>query len=193
MLLSHAIHARKDPGLLTFTSTTNRYIAGPTIDFPAGSYFSIEFDALFRRYRYQTTFPRITDYYRRNVSTGAWEASVLLKHGMRNRAAPVRPYLFSGLSWDRLQGLRATEFRASGIYLENKTTTQNSDAPELVTRNSPGIVIGGGIDLRGRFMQISPEIRYTRWTSRHFAFDPALGSNQNQAEFLLGITFLRGR
>jgi len=34
-----------------------------------------------------------------------------------------------------------------------------------------------------------PEVRYTRWTSQHFTLPNILNSNQNQAEFLVGITF----
>jgi hypothetical protein len=49
-------------------------------------------------------------------------------------------------------------------------------------------VIGGGVKIHALFLRISPEIRYTRWTSPHFS-SYLLNSNQNQAEFLLGITF----
>jgi hypothetical protein len=49
-------------------------------------------------------------------------------------------------------------------------------------------VIGGGVGIHALFLHISPEVRYTRWTSQHFT-SFLLNSNQNQAEFLLGITF----
>jgi hypothetical protein len=50
-------------------------------------------------------------------------------------------------------------------------------------------VIGGGVGIHAPFLHISPEVRYTRWTSKHFGVSNLLNSNQNQAEFLLGITF----
>lgn len=48
-----------------------------------------------------------------------------------------------------------------------------------------GLVIGGGVDLHVQRIHFLPEIRYTRWLNTHFG---GL-SNQNQAEFLVGITF----
>ena len=52
-----------------------------------------------------------------------------------------------------------------------------------------GFVVGGGLDIHLLILHISPELRYTRWGAKHF-LDPNGGfsSNQNQAEFLLGIT-----
>ena len=61
---------------------------------------------------------------------------------------------------------------------------------ELNNRTTTGFVISGGIDIKALIIHIAPEIRYTRWGARHF-LDPngGLSSNQNQAEFLVGITF----
>jgi len=52
-----------------------------------------------------------------------------------------------------------------------------------------GFVIGAGIDVHALVIHISPEIRYTRWASPHFNLNGVINSNQNQAEFLVGITF----
>lgn len=47
-----------------------------------------------------------------------------------------------------------------------------------------------GVDIHALILHLSPEIRYTRWSSQHFlATNGLLESNQNQAEVLLGITF----
>jgi opacity protein-like surface antigen len=53
-----------------------------------------------------------------------------------------------------------------------------------------GYAAGGGLDFKFLIIHIQPEVRYTGWGAKHF-FDPSglLNSNQNQAEFLLGITF----
>jgi hypothetical protein len=42
-----------------------------------------------------------------------------------------------------------------------------------------------------KIIRISPEIRYTHWGSDNAASAPiaALNSNQNQAAFLIGLTF----
>jgi hypothetical protein len=97
------------------------------------------------------------------------------------------------VAWDRLQGLSASETEINGIWVNSgfhgsTTTRVSNDPPELRSKTSTGIVIGGGVDIHPLFLHISPEVRYTRWTSQHFASD-VLSSNQNQVEFLLGITF----
>jgi hypothetical protein len=53
---------------------------------------------------------------------------------------------------------------------------------------STGVAVGGGVDIHAAFLHISPEVRYTRWMTQRFA-EYGLTSNQNQAEFLVGITF----
>ena len=61
---------------------------------------------------------------------------------------------------------------------------------ELNQSTTTGFVLGVGLDVHALIVHISPEIRYTRWGAKHF-LDPngSFGSNQNQAEFLVGITF----
>jgi hypothetical protein len=55
-----------------------------------------------------------------------------------------------------------------------------------------GFVAGGGLELRIGRIHVSPEVRYTRWFSQNFTNSGyeygILQSNQNQAEFLVGVT-----
>ena len=70
-------------------------------------------------------------------------------------------------------------------------TNNSSGTPtELSTDTTRGFVMGGGVDVKVLLIHISPEVRYTRWGSAHFV-DPIrlISSKQNQAEFLVGITF----
>jgi hypothetical protein len=65
---------------------------------------------------------------------------------------------------------------------------------QSVTSNvsAPGLVIGAGVDFHALFLHIKPEFRYIHWVDPNHDFAPlnsSLASNQNQAEFLLGITF----
>jgi hypothetical protein len=53
-----------------------------------------------------------------------------------------------------------------------------------------GIVLGAGIELHLPLVRLSPEIRYTRWSAANVTdLGATLRSNQNQAEFLVGLTF----
>jgi hypothetical protein len=65
----------------------------------------------------------------------------------------------------------------------------NSASTGLKNSGTTGGVVGAGLDLRLLILHISPEIRYTRWTSQHFTVANLLASQQNQAEFMVGITF----
>ena len=58
------------------------------------------------------------------------------------------------------------------------------------TDTTRGFVLGAGVDVKVLLIHISPEVRFTRWGAKHF-IDPngLLNSKQNQAEFLVGITF----
>jgi hypothetical protein len=51
-----------------------------------------------------------------------------------------------------------------------------------------GAVVGAGLDIHF-IVHITPDLRYTRWTNQHFNISNVLNSNQNQAEFMVGVTF----
>jgi hypothetical protein len=173
------------PSFSSATSTTNPYIVGPTLEVRLPASLAIEFDALFRHYRYQTFFGPIGGQDQYTVTTNAWEFPLLLKYRLPGKF--VRPYLDGGVAWDRLQGLSAT--RTFFPFFGAPTTTPISNPPELQHKTSTGVVFGGGVEIHALFLHISPEVRYTRWASQHFTLGDILYSNQNQAEFLLGITF----
>jgi len=169
----------------TATSTTNPYILGPMVELRLPANFSVEFDALFRHFRYQWALGLIGSHSQTTATSNAWEFPLLLKYNLPGRF--LRPYIAGGVAWDRVQGLSATTI--SGNFFPGPTiTTQTSSPSELQNKTSTGVVIGGGVGIHALFLHISPEVRYTRWTSQHFT-SFLLNSNQNQAEFLLGLTF----
>jgi hypothetical protein len=166
-------------------SNTNPYIVGPTVELRLPANLAVEFDALFRHFRYQAGQGPLIGGFQKTVATSnAWEFPLLLKYKLPGKV--VRPYIDGGVAWDHLQGISATvtAFPTFGPPI----TTPTSNPPELQNKTSTGIVIGGGVEIHALFLRVSPEIRYTRWASQHFA-EYILYSNQNQAEFLLGITF----
>lgn len=172
-------------GPLSAISNTNRYIVGPTLELRLPANLAVEFDALFRHFSYRTTLALIGSFEQITATSNAWEFPLLLKYKLRGHF--VRPYINGGVAWDRLQGLSATrlDIGINGV----PTTTQTSNPLELQNTTSTGVVTGGGVDIHALVLHISPELRYTRWTSQHFTFGDALHSNQNQAEFLVAITF----
>jgi opacity protein-like surface antigen len=174
-------------GLLNFTSGTNRYIIGPTVqlNLPAG--LAVEFDALYRHFNFNAT-SSLVDVFTNNRATGnAWEFPLLAKY--RFPTPVVKPFVDAGVAFDTLSGLKETVVTTL-VPNRQTTTTTTSNPRELKNSTTTGFVIGFGADIHAVFVHISPEIRYTRWGSAHFAIpNGSLLSNQNQAEFLVGITF----
>jgi hypothetical protein len=151
------------------SSTTQRYLVGPTAELHLPWGFGVEVDALYRHFNYQDVVGSTTGALNNINSVGDWEFPVLLKY--RFPAKVIRPYLDAGVAFDRLSGF----------------TSAVTGSPEKGT--TTGAVVGAGIDIHLLILHLLPEVRYTRWTSQHFNVTNVLSSNQNQAEVMVGITF----
>jgi hypothetical protein len=166
-------------------SVPNRYIVGGTAELRLPAGLSIEGDVLYRHLNYTDrifTSPALTSTDRTTASS--WEFPLLLKFKLPSRI--VRPYVDAGVAWDTLSGISDT---ITQIVTPTSSTSNTSKPSSLANNTVMGFVIGGGIDVHALVIHISPEIRYTRWADPHFTLNGVLNSNQNQAEFLVGITF----
>lgn len=159
----------------SYTSTKNPYIIGPMLELRLPFGLGVEFDALYRHYSLQATQLPVS------ARTGAWEFPLVAKY--RLPSPLVHPYVEGGVAWDRLAGF---EQSITGVLPSSPVLS----VPQPVNQTTTGFVLGAGIDLHLLIIHVSPEIRYTRWGAQHF-LDPNGGfsSNQNQAEFLVGISF----
>jgi hypothetical protein len=160
-------------------SVTNRYIVGPTAELHLPFGLGIELDALYRHFNYQNIIGSGASAVVNVNSAGAWEFPLLLKY--RFKGEIVRPYVVGGVAWDKITGLTST--------IGNSISTGSVANPSGETNsNTTGAVFGAGLDVHA-IVHILPEVRFTRWTSSHFNINNVLSSNQNQAEFMVGITF----
>jgi len=173
-------------GNFVLTSSTHRYIVGPTVELHLPGGFGIEVDALYRRLNYNSSFS-LTDIFTNNRTTGnAWEFPLLVKY--RIPSPVIRPFVDAGVAFDTLSGLKQTV--VSTVAPNRQTTTTTSTPSELSHNTTTGFVIGFGAEIKAILLHISPEFRYTRWGSSHFKIpNGASLFNQNQAEFLVGFTF----
>jgi hypothetical protein len=100
-----------------------------------------------------------------------WEFPILAKY--RFSGAPlVHPYVVAGPSFNHVND--------PGMFL---------DRPHASTA---GVAFGAGIEVKALLIRLAPELRYTRWTNKNInlsQINSGLSSNQNQVEFLVGITF----
>jgi hypothetical protein len=178
-----------------FQSNTRPYILGPTIELRLPAGLGLELDALYRRTNYSgidaTTngLNTITTTIS-STSANAWEFPLLLKY--RFGTPVVKPYVDAGFAWDTLAGLKQSirQTITTAFTTTNGTSLGSSTPAELHKKGTSGFVMGAGVDIHAVLIHLSPEVRYTHWSSPHFE-DPAglVTSNQSQAEFLLGITF----
>ena len=161
-------------GNITYLSHTNRYVVGPFVELRLPLGLGVEFDAMYRHVDYRAVQGASST----SVTSGDWEFPLLLKYRFHGKLA--RPFIDAGVAWDSLQGLRESILAGTSI-----------GAPSAVRHNTvKGVVFGAGLDIHPVVIHIQPEIRYTRWGDKHFLdITQLLKSNQNQAEFLLGISF----
>jgi hypothetical protein len=158
----------------SFTSLPKRYVVGLDAELRLPFGLGIELDALYRRLNYTGVASATTS---ANVSGNGWEFPLLAKYRFPSKV--VRPFVDAGFAFNTLSGLKQSVFTATGL----------SNAP-VTTKTGKGFVMGAGLDVHVLVVHFSPEIRYTHWGSTQFV-DPLslVRGNQNQAEFLLGITF----
>ncbi len=156
-----------------YHTSTNRYALGPAIEFHLPWGLSLELDAIYKRFSYESQLetrsssgnsPRWNSV----TETGRWEFPVLLKYRFTETCA--RPFLGAGLALNRVTG---------------------TDEPvELRHRQALGFVLGGGVEFRWRVLRIAPEVRFTHWGERNFGTRGApLHSNLDQADILVGLGF----
>lgn len=158
------------------STTTNRYLVGPEVELRLPFGFGVEFDVLYRHFDYTDIVGYVIPVSRVAPAAGTttghsgdWEFPLVAKYKFPTPV--VRPYVEGGVAWDTLSG------SASTIGIATQHTTVE------------GVVLGAGVDIHALVIHIAPELRFTRWTSQHFNIPNVLSSNQNQAEFLVGITF----
>lgn len=168
-------------------NTTNRYIVGPEVELNLPWGFGVEFDAMYRHYNFQGF--GVSGSASTTTSTGAWEFPLLAK--WRAPIPVIHPFIDGGVSWDHLTGTGVT---ASSVFPGTLT------GPGVNKNTVFGYVGGVGVEFQAKRIHIEPEIRYTRWGDQHFISSngistagvttaSAFSSNQNQLEFLIGLTF----
>jgi len=145
--------------------------------------FAIEADGLLQRVHtgysvFQSRTPLGTA---GRISGYAWNFPLLLKYYPTRLR--FRPYFDGGPTFRHIghlhgNGLDYAFDRAGRVVPTAVTIDSDPDKDYAV-----GITAGGGIAIKAGYFQLSPEVRYTRWT------DVFIQPTRNQVELFLGITF----
>jgi opacity protein-like surface antigen len=169
-----------------YHSATRRYEFGPTAEFRV-YHFRIEVDALYKRLGYDFNAPDPQNpgsFIYNNVKANQWEFPAVIKYPFS--LGRFRPYVEVGASLRHISTIRQT---TSSAELYAPMITNNTAA--LHNRNSYGGVAGFGVTFKVReHLEISPEVRYTRWANQAFTSNPSLlRTNLDQGDFLVGVNF----
>src|SRR5712664_1144051 len=139
----------------SITATTNRYIVGPTVELRLPAGFGVEFDALYRHFRYNSSSNLVDAISTLHTSGDSWEFPLLLKK--RFMHGPIRPFLAAGVNFNKISGLSQT---VQTVVFPSRTTTSTTSNPSELTNDfSSGFTIGGGVDIHALLLHITPEIR----------------------------------
>ena len=124
------------------STTTNRYIVGPTAELRLPFGLGVEVDVLYRHFSYNssgvigTIAGNLTNL---DTTSGSWEFPILAKYRFKGKI--VHPFVSAGVAWDTLSGL--TQTVTSVVNNVTKTTSTSSPA-ELANTTTRGFVLGGG-------------------------------------------------
>jgi len=173
-----------------------RYIAGLAAEFRLPlPRLSVEVDGLYkhtgqRRADCAFAFCSLSE-----VRANIFEFPALLKYRLLKHA-PVAPFVAAGVAyqWVRRGSGTAQSWRTGPIVPNEVVDLSVHQFPlAMPAENHAGIVGGGGIEFRAGRLRVSPEFRYTRWSSRYWEASGSrgffTGSNLNQAEGLMSVKF----
>ena len=187
------------PGyFFTWSPATKYYVVGPVVEIRLPRGFAIEVDALYHRLNYSSYFLSSSPsagilFFDSSTAANRWDFPLLLKYRFRKRGC--RPFLEAGGAANHVGGVHQSVVFGSrdleGFVSLGRASYDH--APELGRTTRFGIVSGAGIGFGAAMFRVSPQLRYTRWTKENIeAGDMGhkfFGSNLNQVEFLLGVTF----
>jgi hypothetical protein len=171
-------------------------MVGPTLEIGLPHSLAFEISALYRRAGYSTaTVDLIGNTTLQRVRANSWEFPFAAIYYFSDLVG-MKPYVSGGYA---LRHLSDTEhiFRQFGRDFstgELFDRTFRADTTFLLRDNpTHGLTVSGGTRFHAGFFDLSPEIRYTRWTGvpfeQHGSRGFFVGSTQNELNLLVSLKF----
>lgn len=159
------------------------FVIGPSLEVRLPLLLAVEVDALYRTWDYRFAGGQTGQILSGRGEGSGWEIPVLGK--FRMPLPLVKPFVSTGISFLQVTSSKYRQQCVGAQCLPAFSFSGN--APELRDDSSRGWVLGAGADVK-LGLRFTPELRYTRWFDRVFS-TPGLRSNQNQVQFLVGISY----
>jgi hypothetical protein len=171
------------------TSESKRYVAGPAVQMALPLNLGLEFDALYRREGYRSSFGNFAGSFTNRERTNSWEFPILLKYRV---AVPImKPYVAAGYAAKVLHG--SIDMNGITINLLNGQQSFTRSHYNTAWDTSHGIVAAGGVEFKAGALRFSPELRYTRWNNPTISVFGSQGyafrSADNQLDLLLELSW----
>jgi hypothetical protein len=172
-------------------SPPNRFLIGPTVRLRLPTGWGFEAGALRKGIDFDYAFGRPgTTFTQYHTEATAWQFPLLLQYAFSHVGSSQRratPYLSAGAAIRRITGGAQTGESCVQLPTIECMPFRRTDLPELENATTGGVVVGVGVDVTAGPIQLSPEVRYTRWLSRPFTA-PLADENQLEALLRLAIT-----
>lgn len=177
------------------TDESRRYVVGPSADFELPLHFSLEIDALYRRFGYSYAFvvpivPGSLTVTRERDNS--WEFPVVAKFHL-----PIRGHPFSGIGVaPRILSGRTDQSGYTTDYFTRLPSQPFSGSYKTNYDPTVGLVVAGGVELDVGRLRLTPQVRYTRWNARFldetvrntgFLGLESYQAPQSQADVMIGI------
>ena len=150
--------------------------------------FAIEFDALYHRQGFFSTFDHDTVFYISRERDNSWEFPLLLKYTLR--FSVLHPFVEAGVAPRTISGGVASTGK-SDLFTASPIPPFGPSFPVSYSP-SVGFVAGGGLQFDLGHLRLAPQVRYTRWATApvgglFYSLFSTYSSNQNQFDLLVGI------
>jgi hypothetical protein len=167
-------------GVNGLIAATGRYTVGPTAQIRLSRRFSFNIDLLYKQF----DFGFVSESLR--ITAHRLEMPLLLQYDLNTNS--IRPFVQAGIAFNRViavGGGNQCLSAGDGFYCIGGRT-----AAQIRHRQTPGPVVGAGINFNLGVVRLAPELRITRWIDRNIGTrDSPLRSNLTQIEMLVRVGF----
>ena len=175
------------------TSESKRYIVGPALDLGLPFGLGVEFDVLYSREGYRTSYGNFAGSSFTSERANSWQFPLLARYKLPFPF--LKPFVEAGYATGILPG--STSINTISIDLLTDIATFGRLHESTNWKTNHGFIAGGGVQFGLGRLRLAPELRYTHWNNPAitgtYADGPSYQSTQDQVDVLVGISWRLSR